>query len=113
MGGVRVNGSKPLNGAAPLPRRMRRVEDFYDRAEVRWIVLSGGWCAACAVKRKFLGDCGENGPQIVPARNLWSGCDSAKRHCQCRSMQRLANMASGVRAEIVLVQKTSAAGEVE
>lgn len=113
MGSRCVGESTPLNEAAPLPRRTRRVEDFEDRAGIRRIVLSGGRCAAGAVKREFLDDVGKNGPRIVPTRNLRSGCDSAERRGQRRSVQRLANMASGVRTPIVLVQKASAAGEVE
>ena len=76
-------------------------------------MLRGGRCAARAEKRNFIEGRCDNGPRIVPTRNLWSGSDSAESGRQYRSMQRLANMANRIWGAIVFVQKAATSREIE
>ena len=77
------------------------------------MVLSGGRRAARAENGKFIEGRYNNGPRIVPTRNLWSGGDTAKSYRQYRCMQRLADMANRIWGAMVLVQKAAAAGEIQ
>jgi hypothetical protein len=101
------------NEAARLPWRTRRAEDFNDKAGIRRMVLSGGRCAAGTEKRNFIEGRADDGPRIVPTRNLRSGGDSAKSDGQRRTMQRLANVANRIWGAMVLVQKAATASEIE
>src|SRR6266404_2788940 len=77
------------------------------------IALSGWWCATRPENRKFIDGRYNNGPRIVPTRNLWSGSDSAESGRQYRGMQRLADVANRVWPAIVLVQKAATTREIK
>src|ERR1700688_1154304 len=83
------------------------------RAVIRAIVLSGGRRTARAEQGNFVERSSKNGPRIVPAGNLRSGSNSDERRSERRSMQRLADVAGGIRGTVMLVQKTAAAGEIQ
>ena len=89
----------------------RRTQDCW--ADIRRIVLSGGRCAARAEQRNFIKRSRKNGARIVPTRNLWSGGDPGKRDPQRGSMQRLANVANGIRSAIVMVQKAATTRKIQ
>jgi hypothetical protein len=76
-------------------------------------VLSGGRCSSGAKNRELVKRDLKNRTRIVPAGNLGSGSDTAENNRERGRMQRLANMANGIRGAMVLVQETAAAGKIQ